>query len=234
MTAAVPTAQHVGFDYNQLDDAAADAAKAAVDRYRGRAKAYVIDTGRDLLGVKERLEHGQFTAWVEAEMGITIRTAQKMMSVATEFGGKSELGSRLPPSILYALAAPSTPAPVREDIVRRLEAREPIPILAIGKLIDNGKAQAKEAGRRAKLTTEERKAEDTQKKRRLTIAQKKAVADDAYQREYDDLKSKKAARATEAAKILIDALGPDGATDFAKRYRDVFWEMQRLLAGESD
>ena len=53
-----PLPAATGFDYDQLDDAAANQAKAVVERYRERQKAYVIDTGRDLLAVKDRLEHG--------------------------------------------------------------------------------------------------------------------------------------------------------------------------------
>ena len=91
-------------------------------------------TGKDLLAVKDRLEHGLFLKWVEAEMGMTARTAQNFMQAAAHFGSKSEIVSHLPPTTLYKLASPSTPAHVRETVLRRLDAKEPLPVKEINLL----------------------------------------------------------------------------------------------------
>ena len=237
MTAAVPTAQPAGFDYEQFDDAAADAAKAAVDRYRGRKEAFLFDTGRDLLAVKERVEHGLFTAWVEAGMGITVRTAQHMMNVAAAFGCESEKFSLLPDSALYKLAAPSTPQAAIAQIKQQIESGQRLKLDQIEKIIaterDSVRAQAaavKEAARRAKLTEEERKAEDTQAKRRLTIAQKKAAENEKEEAWHASQRAKYQKRGTEGAQILIQALGAEGAADFVKRFRFVIDDVQSAIA----
>lgn len=49
-----PSAAVVAFDYTEMGADTAREARAAVERYRGRTKAYVMDTGRDLERLTER------------------------------------------------------------------------------------------------------------------------------------------------------------------------------------
>jgi hypothetical protein len=51
----------------------------------------IVWIGRDLLAVKQMLEHGQFVHWVAKECGFSIRTAQNYMRVAEFFEGKSAI-----------------------------------------------------------------------------------------------------------------------------------------------
>jgi hypothetical protein len=51
---------------------------------------------------------GNFLPWIEAEFGMHENTARNFMRVAEMFG-KSTTVVDLPPTVLYALAAPSTP-----------------------------------------------------------------------------------------------------------------------------
>lgn len=62
--------------------------------------------GRDLIAVKERLPHGQFLPWLEAEFGMSKITAQRFMGVAETYGDKSFTVKHLSPTALYELAAP--------------------------------------------------------------------------------------------------------------------------------
>ena len=73
--------------------------------------------------MKERLPHGSFLPWIEAEFGMSDKTAQKMMQVARVYGGKSELSSHLDPTALYELAAPKTPIEVREEVERMIAGK---------------------------------------------------------------------------------------------------------------
>jgi hypothetical protein len=86
----------------------------------------VIEIGRNLLIVKEHLQHGQFIAWLAAEFRLSERTAQRYMRVAEVFGSKSDTVSYLPMTILHQLAAPSTPAKVREKVIARAKAGKPL------------------------------------------------------------------------------------------------------------
>jgi hypothetical protein len=111
----------IGFDYSTLEDQeTADAVRAAAESINCRKNSIhgdIVGIGIDLLGVKGRLSHGQFGAWIEAEFGMTPRTAQNYMSVAEVFGSKYEIVSHLKPTTIVSLAAPSISAEVRGRII---------------------------------------------------------------------------------------------------------------------
>ena len=73
----------------------------------------MIETGRELACMKERLGHGRFLKWIDAEFAMTPRTAQKYIGAAA-LHDKYENFSYLPVSALYDLASPTTPSHVRE------------------------------------------------------------------------------------------------------------------------
>lgn len=145
------------FDYSELDAATADKARGVVERYRDRTKAYVIDTGLDLLSIKARLDHGQFHEGVKAEMQMEPRSAQRAMAAADLFASKSVSVTRMPPTALYALSAPSTPALVREQLVQRIEAGEKLSAKQVEKIVHEAREQARREQEEAKLTAEQRK-----------------------------------------------------------------------------
>ena len=88
----------------------------------------IIEIGRELQAVKRRLEHGRFLNWVEAECNLPRRSAQLMMAAAEWAQGKNEIVSLLEPTAIYALAAPSTPETVRQDVLSLLkEGQTPAP-----------------------------------------------------------------------------------------------------------
>jgi Protein of unknown function (DUF3102) len=114
------------FDYSALVPTIADSTRNAAERIKSRIKASVLEIGHDLLAVKEQLEHGQFCDWLSCELGMTPRSAQNYMQTARAFGEKSEIISYLPQALVYQLAAPSTPAPIRDEIVKRFDSGERI------------------------------------------------------------------------------------------------------------
>lgn len=81
-----------------------------------RAAEDVIAIGQDLIEVKLHLGHGQFLSWLQAEFEMTDRHARNFMNVASRFSSKSEIISDLPVTVIYALAAPSTPDTVIEMV----------------------------------------------------------------------------------------------------------------------
>jgi hypothetical protein len=117
------------FDYSLVDVEIAKDARAVAEKIRAdqrRLTAAVIETGLELRKIRDRLGHGLFGQWLEAEFGWTARTAQNYMAAAAAFGSKCETVSYLPPACIYKLAAPSTPIETRNEIVRRIEAGENI------------------------------------------------------------------------------------------------------------
>jgi len=75
----------------------------------------IIEIGRDLLAVKASLPHGSFLPWIEAEFGMSERSARNFMAVAERYAGKSAIVADLNPTALYALAS------AEPDIQARIE-----------------------------------------------------------------------------------------------------------------
>ena len=114
------------FNYASLDPDVAAGAREAADRIRSRMHNNILETGRDLIAVKERLEHGEFAAWIKAELDISMRTAQNFMNGSRLLVGKNATVAFLPPTVIYALAGPSAPVAVVNKILEAVEAGAPI------------------------------------------------------------------------------------------------------------
>jgi hypothetical protein len=213
------------FDYEAMSPDVARNARAVVERYRARQKAYVIDTGRDLLAVKSQLDHGPFLEWVEREMGMTPRSAQRAMSAAEVLGDKSDTVSYLPPSVLYELSAPSNPEPVCAAVLLRIEAGEVIRPEAIMNEVRSARdearqqsAQQRENERRAALSDEERVQEDALRARG---EKGRAARERRAERErlaYEEERQQKDATSLEAAQVLVSMIGVDRAAAYLARY----------------
>ncbi len=113
----------LGFNYDILpEDVAKKVREATLTIKRTVAKAS-IKAGQNLIIVKEELDHGQFTAWLKSELCLSPRTAQRYLSAA-RLAAKYDTVSRLKPSALYALAAPSTPKSIQTAVISKLENGE--------------------------------------------------------------------------------------------------------------
>jgi hypothetical protein len=107
-----------GFSYGSLPAEVATTVQGATERIRLRMKRTVediIEIGQELLAVKDALPHGQFGEWLKLEFEMTEMTAQRFMQVADRFGGKTNKLLDFKPSVLYLLAAPSTP----DEVVKK-------------------------------------------------------------------------------------------------------------------
>src|SRR5690606_11031277 len=82
----LPASSRNSFDYSSVDESAANKAREAVTRIRERMQASIIETGKDLLAVKDALGHGIFGEWLRLHFTMTERTAESYMNVAREFG----------------------------------------------------------------------------------------------------------------------------------------------------
>jgi hypothetical protein len=78
--------------------------------------AGMFQVGADLLQAKALLPHGQFRPWVETNVQISLRTAERFMAVARRFADKADTLSQLPAGVVHELASPSTP----DEVVRRV------------------------------------------------------------------------------------------------------------------
>jgi hypothetical protein len=96
----------------------------------GRTTNNLVEIGNILRTVKEhcrgKLNEGVFRAWVEATCGFSFRAGQRYMQLAAFLEGKNDTVALLPPTILYALSAKSTPPEVVTDVMARLDRGEKI------------------------------------------------------------------------------------------------------------
>jgi hypothetical protein len=95
-------------------------------RLLGRAiTADIVEIGRLLIQCKQRLPHGAWLPWLDGEFRWTDQTARNFMRVADmASNSKRVLDLDIPLHDLYRLAAPSTPAAARDEVIERATAGE--------------------------------------------------------------------------------------------------------------
>src|SRR5260370_16171702 len=96
------------FSYDALPPEVAAEMRTAAGKIQRYTRDAVVEVGKQLNQIKDRIEHGQFRAWVEAECQLQIRTAQRAMQVAQLVQENVKL-TYLPPDGLLALASSTAP-----------------------------------------------------------------------------------------------------------------------------
>ena len=117
------------FNYKDLSPETVGEVQAATERIRVRMKRTtedIVDIGLDLITVKKKLPHGQFGVWLKTEFDMSQDTAENFMRVAKKFGDQIPKVSEFVPSVLYFLAAPSTPQTVMDMATQKAEAGEKV------------------------------------------------------------------------------------------------------------
>lgn len=107
------------YDYGAIDDRHRQLVQdAALDilAHGRRAKDSIVAMGQRLIEVKAILPEWTFTAWLKTEFELSERMAQNLMNVAREYGERPEIISVLSDTVLYLLAAPSTPDAARAEV----------------------------------------------------------------------------------------------------------------------
>ena len=160
------------FDYGIVGANVASDLRDAARRIRERLARSVIESGRDLLAIKGQLKHGQFVAWIEAECALSLRSAERMMAAAEWAKGKNDTVSHLPPTVIYALSAPSTPPEIHDAALAKIEAGARVDPKTLNDEIAEAKRKAAQAARRARLSPEERARRDRREARRKREIQK--------------------------------------------------------------
>jgi hypothetical protein len=125
-----------------------DAAKRIKDRIKV-TKENIIEIGRELTAVKERIGHGNFQSWIESEFSWSLKTAERFMQVTDYFttDEKIDIVTILNVDItaLYELAAPSTPEEVRSVVADKLRAGDTVTIAEVKELKRVAKEREKAA-----------------------------------------------------------------------------------------
>jgi len=125
-----------GYDYSQLSGNTARHAMAAAKRIKKRmTRPNSIDIGKDLMGVKNRLEHGQWENWLKAEFEWSCSIALKHMQVAEAFESVNFTDLAIRQSALYLLAQPSTSQESRTAAITLAKAGETITVAKAKEII---------------------------------------------------------------------------------------------------
>jgi Protein of unknown function (DUF3102) len=209
-------------DYSSLSPEIQSEARATAARIRERTRASILDTGRDLLAIKEKLEHGAFGRWIEAEFGMTERTAQNYMAVASTLGDKSEIVSLFPPTTVYRLAAKSTPNSVREEVIKRVKAGERPDPDEVADAIRAAKESKR--GKAKPLRLPDHNLPHEGAKEECTEALEKQDAREADHREEVEFHT------SGAVDFLVSRLSPEDLCRFAALYREDELSFGRVLS----
>jgi hypothetical protein len=178
------TTEATAFDYRALPSERALEVRAVAERIHKRTTVAVIENGRDLLAVREMPEmKGRFVAWLKAEFNLSEATAYNMMQAAENLGDRFVTITNIGPSALYALAAPSTPETVRQEIESRAAAGEKITVVEVERLKREARAAQEAAARleaeRSELLTRVTDATSREQEARdhLRLAREQAKAE---------------------------------------------------------
>lgn len=156
MTSTALVASHNRpFDYAVFDPDKAHALReraASIRKLRSNHIAAVVDAGRELIAVKEQLDHGQFSDWLQAECGFSLRTAENYMTASRFVDGKianiAFLG--LQPSTVYKLAAKGAPPDIVESVVNQTGRGEIVSDCQVIRALDDAKRIRREGKSGAK------------------------------------------------------------------------------------
>jgi hypothetical protein len=209
----------------QLTPAVAELVRGKADEIRrstGRMLDAALTTGQALIAVKKALPHGQFGPWLNAEFSWSERTAQRYMSAAEAFEGKSDTVSHLTLGTVYALAAP-TNEPVRRELADRIsrgdKPSEAEALTMIGASRQRRKFEKEEAANERERRKEEaaweqkrRSQLSPQAKGRVTLAQKRAAAEAMREQKEDE---KDCQTAQDATELLLSLLPEPGLRQLA-------------------
>lgn len=128
-----------------LYELAAKEDAAIIKAHMKSATESIISVGLALKRQKERLPHGTFLPWIEAEFGMSERSAYNFMKVANQFGDKLATVANLPAKALYELAVPSTPQAVRDQVEQLIVDGETVTATDVKRLKADAKAAAEGA-----------------------------------------------------------------------------------------
>jgi hypothetical protein len=118
---------------------------AAIRALRSRIVSDVAEIGRRLVEVKQLVGHGNWMPWLGREFGWSSDTAERFIQVYEFVGGLSNSATvrnlilTLPVSAVYAIAARSTPAEARDQIIERAQAGESVSVANVKQTIEFAK-----------------------------------------------------------------------------------------------
>lgn len=205
-----------GFDYGGMAAENVRELETAAERIGERIKRTVesiIDLGRELTEIRDRVGHGRFGEWIATHAlelkGISQRTVERWIAAAEWAQDKFDTVTKLEPTAVYALAAPSCPPAAQVKVLERIEAGEPMPVSTVKFMIAEARREEQAAKAEAKMTTAEKKKRAEHKARKDREAANRRAQCDAEEEARD-------AAADHVVEFLQRHLGGDLLAEFSK------------------
>ena len=215
-----------GFDYSALSPQEAERALADAEWVRARfrqaedqALEAAAEIGARMLNARETVGHGRFLPWIKAEFPFSVQTAHNMMNVAANLpSGKFQTVGNLPLRVVYALVAPTTPEPLRQQVIGDLEAKRIEAPHEVWDRIQASRAEARQRRADAKRTPGQR-------------AYRRKVAKTVEQEERERQKriAERNALIAEAIGMLQDRFGADLPAFLAVLQKVDLWDLRHAL-----
>ena len=100
-----------------------------------RAAEDIVDFGKVLIQLKEILPHGSYERCIEKEFGLSASHANNFVNVAKRFADKPQFILGLKPTVLFSLAAPTTPYEAIDKVFLKVEAGETVDVEVVKQMI---------------------------------------------------------------------------------------------------
>jgi len=228
----IPTPATIGFDYSLLDTDVADEARATAERIRRRQSTAITMVGHELIRIKAKMEHGTFGKWIAAALDMTPRSAENYMNAARWMEGKNETVSLLPPTLVYALASPSAPEAVVNEVLANVEAGTKLATKDVKEKIATAIEAERKAAIEVKKTSEQRAKE---KKASESRQQREARRQAEDQREKEKQEREEQARVDRLQPLvwrIVAAIEPRDLAALNRVFADGFgadWQSQQTF-----
>lgn len=116
-----------------------DECAKSIRKHSRRMVSDAIEIGRNLALAHSRIRNiyggGHWYAWLQANFGWSIDTADRYMHVAELARSRNLRDANLPLSCFYLIAGPHTPDEARDEIIARAETGERVPVAEAKKII---------------------------------------------------------------------------------------------------
>lgn len=219
------------FDYAALPGECAIQVRAATQRIHLRTSIAIVENGKDLLTVRNMPEmKGRFVAWLKAEFRLSEATAYRMIRVAENLGEEFVTVTNIGPNALYALAAPSTPDEVREEVETRAINGEKITVAEVERLkreAHYARASEERLKREAKQATDRAATLELELKEISAIGGENARRSEEYRKKLEQAEADRRVAEERAAELARAEARKEMEKELAAAVREV----ERARAG---
>jgi hypothetical protein len=227
------------FDYSGISPSLVPRLQAQAELIKSmiaKTTAGFVEVGCNLIAAREQLDHGQFIDWVETEVGISGRTAQRYMALARLAETKSDSLSLLPPTTAYRLAAKSAPSEVVDHVLDRAINGEIVSDGEVEEMFKHARKQRKQAKKkdrrsRAAAAAAYRRSEASRRREELCRREREHQRKEASRIAADLIRDLGSTGATRVVELMSSDIAHDVLAELRKQLSPDEFDRQPSCAG---